>query len=216
MLLYFQIVNNKFCEIDVDKWDYILRDSYYLKNVIKTSTNFGQFFKDARITIMDKTSHISYNVKDYKYIYELFQNRYILHKNCYQNTTVAVMEKMMIEAFVEAEKCDFRIKGKKLSEAHIDLNIYKYLDDTIVNYIDITDSFDCNESKNIIKRLKERKIYKKIYQSVQMIDLDCLQKEFGNYFIQIHQKIPYAGETMPKVLILHDDMGNIVCPDRSL
>lgn len=163
---------------------------------------------------MDKTSHISYNEKDYKYIYELFQNRYILHRNCYQNTTVAVMERMLIKAFVEAEKSNFTIKGMKLSEAHLDLNVYKYLDDTIVNYIDITDSFDCNESKNIIKRLKERKIYKNIFKSSNEIDLDCLNKEFGNYFIQIHQKIPFACETMPNVLILHDDMGNIVCPDR--
>lgn len=164
---------------------------------------------------MNKISHISYNEKHYEYIYELFQNRYILHKNCYQNITVAVVERMMIEAFVAAEKCDFTIKGLKLSEAHLNLDVYKYLDDTIVNFIDITDGFDINESKNILKRLKERKIYKNIYQSSKTIDMDDLKKEFGNCFIQIHQKIPYACETMPNVLILHDDMGNIVSTDRT-
>lgn len=207
----YKIINNKFCEIDVDKWDYILRDSYYLKNAVQTSTDFGMFFNDARITKMNKTTHISYNKKHYTYIYQLFQNRYILHKNCYQNATVAIIERMMIEAFLEAERCDFQIKGIKLSEAHLDLNVYKYLDDTIVNYIEITDNLDCNEAKNIIKKLKERKLYKKLFQSSVSIDLDCLNNEFGNYFIEIHQKIPFACETMPKSLILHDDLGNIVC-----
>lgn len=123
------------------------------------------------------------------------------------------MEKMLITAFVEAEKCGFTIKGKKLSEAHLDLDVYKYLDDTIVNFIDITDSFDMNESKNIIKRLKERKIYAEIYKKSDGIDLVSLNKVFGNLFIPIHQKIPRAGVTMPKKLILHDKVGNVIVSD---
>lgn len=40
-----QIVNNKFCAIDVDKWDYIVRDSYYLRNAIDLPLEFDRFFE---------------------------------------------------------------------------------------------------------------------------------------------------------------------------
>ena len=44
-----EIVNNKFCKIDVDKVDYLLRDGYHLKNSIVTRDNFAKFL-DGKFT----------------------------------------------------------------------------------------------------------------------------------------------------------------------
>ena len=38
-----EIVNNKFCNIDVDKVDYLLRDGYHLKNSLEIKEDFAKF-----------------------------------------------------------------------------------------------------------------------------------------------------------------------------
>ena len=38
-----EIVNNKFCNIDVDKVDYLLRDGYHLKNSLDIKEDFAKF-----------------------------------------------------------------------------------------------------------------------------------------------------------------------------
>lgn len=90
-----QIVNNTFCEIDVDKWDYIVRDSYFLRNAIELPLDFDVCFKGALITYdKDNVSHISYHRQDEKHIYQLFVNRKELHVNVYQDPSVAIVEEM--------------------------------------------------------------------------------------------------------------------------
>lgn len=90
-----QIVNNKFCEIDVDKWDYIMRDSYYLRNAITLPLDFSALFKGASIAYdNDNVSHISYHIEDKPLIYQLFMNRKLLHLKVYQDPYVAIVEEM--------------------------------------------------------------------------------------------------------------------------
>jgi HD superfamily phosphohydrolase len=91
-----EIVNNKFCFIDVDKWDYLLRDRYYLNNAVDNfHTDFQQFFFGARVTAdKDFITHISYHVNDYNHIYEMFENRSNFHIHCYQHTTILGMEQL--------------------------------------------------------------------------------------------------------------------------
>jgi deoxynucleoside triphosphate triphosphohydrolase SAMHD1 len=89
-----EIVNNKFCFIDVDKWDYLLRDAYYLKNAIDNfHQEFDRFFEGARVTAgKDFVTHISYHVDDYCHIYELFENRSNFHIHFYQHPTTLGVE----------------------------------------------------------------------------------------------------------------------------
>lgn len=88
-------MNNKYCEIDVDKWDYIIRDSYYLRNAIDLPLDFSALFEGAAIAYdVDNVSHISYHIKDKPRIYQLFMNRKLLHLNVYQDPSVAIVEEM--------------------------------------------------------------------------------------------------------------------------
>lgn len=81
------------CSIDVDKWDYILRDAHYLQNAISISNGFPMLFHGARI-IKDNSgiTHISYHQQHYPLIYELFRNRTNLHIHCYKNVKVIRVE----------------------------------------------------------------------------------------------------------------------------
>lgn len=85
-------MNNKFCFIDVDKWDYILRDSYYLNNVISIPKGFERVFAGARVTTTDGLTHISYHIDDYHLVHELFENRANLHGRCYQRPEIIGIE----------------------------------------------------------------------------------------------------------------------------
>lgn len=88
-----QIVNNKLCSIDVDKWDYILRDAYYLNNAISISNHFQNAFYGARITKDNfGLTHITYHYQDYPIICEIFRNRSNLHLHCYQSVEVIGIE----------------------------------------------------------------------------------------------------------------------------
>lgn len=84
-----EIVSNKYCNIDVDKIDYILRDAYHMKYsfILK---DFEGFLKRAKI----QGFHISYNVQDFHLIENLFINRRNLHKEIYQNPKVAALENL--------------------------------------------------------------------------------------------------------------------------
>ena len=74
----FQIISNPVNSIDVDKFDYLSRDMYYLFGSEK-SYNFNRIFKYNRI--IDNT--ICYNSKITFDIYNLFQQRYLMHKQIY-------------------------------------------------------------------------------------------------------------------------------------
>ena len=90
-----EIVNNKYCHIDVDKWDYLLRDAYYLRNHIQIK-DFSGLFETAKVVYVDGDdgSHIGYRSEDFWMIENLFENRKLMHMEIYQNTAVIGCEKM--------------------------------------------------------------------------------------------------------------------------
>lgn len=52
------------------------------------------------------------------------------------------------------------VNSVKLSEAHLDINIYKHLDDTIMEMILLSDNSNLKIAQDLIKRIKTRKLYK--------------------------------------------------------
>ncbi|XP_023293041.2 deoxynucleoside triphosphate triphosphohydrolase SAMHD1 homolog [Lucilia cuprina] len=77
----FEIVSNKRSKLDVDKWDYLKRDSYYLKHLSQPNMDFDDVFLKARVS--DCGTQIEYRYEDYDKIFNLFAARYDFHVNCY-------------------------------------------------------------------------------------------------------------------------------------
>lgn len=90
-----EIVHNKRYKIDVDKWDYLLRDVFYLGGVVQIGTEFVRLFDHARV-VRDGSgiTHIGYRASDYRAIVALFEARTKLHIECYQHPTILGLEKM--------------------------------------------------------------------------------------------------------------------------
>ncbi|ORX57680.1 hypothetical protein BCR36DRAFT_344157 [Piromyces finnis] len=85
----FEIVSNHYNGIDVDRFDYIIRDSYYTG--VCTSFNLQRILQVAEL----RNGHMVFPKKDFYTIFLFFQARYILHKLVYQHKTVICYGKVL-------------------------------------------------------------------------------------------------------------------------
>ncbi|KAG9017660.1 hypothetical protein FRB90_000356, partial [Tulasnella sp. 427] len=144
----FQIVANKKNGIDVDKWDYIARDT---RAVGETCTLVASRLIHAARVIDDS---ICYDWKDAQSVYELFYSRYSLHKRVYSHKTAKAVEYMMVDALLAAEPVFH------FSEAIDDPKKYLHLTDSIIEDIERRDDPRLAKSKQIIRDIRIRRVPK--------------------------------------------------------
>jgi len=117
----YQIINNKFCSIDVDKIDYIRRDSYHLGFGINHT--FERLLTMCDIKYLtgstDVTQVLSWPEKLQDEVLSLFESRYRLHKRVYCHHTVKAVEYIIVELLREIK-------------THTNLNLAELTDDIIL------------------------------------------------------------------------------------
>ena len=86
----YQIVANKICSVDVDKIDYIQRDSYHLG--INQILNFERLLSMAKVVEFNDHQQLAWPEKLQQDILMLFENRYRLHKQVYNHHAVKSAE----------------------------------------------------------------------------------------------------------------------------
>ena len=92
----YEIVANKISGIDVDKWDYLIRDASYF--------NIGRIFDYDRIINFAKViktgdygrKHICIRDKEAELIMEMFIDRARMHKTGYQHRVTKIIDAMMV------------------------------------------------------------------------------------------------------------------------
>mgnify|MGYP001468906495 FL=1 len=126
----YQIVNNKVNHIDVDKIDYIMRDSYHIGFQYN---DFSRLLTMIKVLEYNNNSVLAYNDKLEQDIYLLFSSRYRLHKQIYSHHAVKAFEYLLIPILkkIKATNIDFidftdsvvlsRINSKHIEELE---NIY--------------------------------------------------------------------------------------------
>ena len=150
----YEIVSNKRNGIDCDKFDYLMRDSYYVGS--KNNFDCMRYFQTTRIIPVDGQLQICVRDKEYLNLYEMFHMRWSLHHRVYQHKTTKIVEAMICEAFKLVDKL-FNI-----SDSISNMGSYTYLDDSIINEICRSHS-DLEEVKNaqeIINCIYRRQLYK--------------------------------------------------------
>jgi HD superfamily phosphohydrolase len=208
-----EIVSNKFCNIDVDKCDYILRDDYHVKDHV-TLKPCGEFLARAKIVFDDEgISHIGYHAKDFNLIENLFYNRAYLHMNIYQHKRVAAAEKMVKDICSKSCAGGVTINGLPLTEVHRNSDAYLKLEDSVLEVIQKSDESNdlIKEAKQILKNLNEDRIYEMVWESIDDDGADMFEvlvKKFGKKFVNVGKFIPSA-EVPTNVPLYNDDGDNV-------
>lgn len=100
----FDIINNKRNSIDVDKFDYILRDTRMM-GLSLGEYDYNVLLKDARVV----RDEIVYPAKHSFEVMKLFQCRYDLYKQIYNHLTVHSIEIILCDVLKAAHNvlCNF-------------------------------------------------------------------------------------------------------------
>ena len=146
----YQIVANKESGLDVDKMDYLLRDS----NVVGIDINKEDIYRliDSA-KVVDNVIMFPHKPFFCKTIFNLFETRFKLHKTLYQHPTVRGIELQIMDAIYENIK---EMTGV-LTEGEFPYHIEYFcsLDDSIIEKI----QYHRKPGHELIVALKERRLY---------------------------------------------------------
>ena len=162
----YQIISNSLNDLDVDKLDYLCRDSYYLGT--GEPFNVNRIIEHAKVI----NKNIVFPEKISYEIFKVYRSRYDLHKQFYNNKTVVCIEYMLREILNKLDdvlKITENIKAMNI-DYFINLTDSTILNTTFIiqqlnlsNYSEIKDKIEYINS--IITSINERKIYKCIFNT---------------------------------------------------
>ena len=166
----YQIVNNKINHIDVDKVDYILRDSYHIGIF---HDDFSRILTMIKVLPYNNSLVLAWHEKIQHDIYLLFSCRYRLHKQIYNHHAVKAFEYLLIP-------------------------ILKKIKNTGIEFINFTDSVIMNNLQNIpeLEDVFQRKLPIMIKEQITVNKLRSeveLEKINNDKFILDYVTISLAG-----------------------
>ncbi|KAK2962152.1 putative Deoxynucleoside triphosphate triphosphohydrolase SAMHD1 [Blattamonas nauphoetae] len=142
------IVANKRNSVDVDKFDYLARDSYNIG--IKNSFDFDRLMLMAAVI----DNEICFPAKEAFQLYELFQTRYSLHKQVYSHKTTTAIDLMVIDMLLLADPILHISDIPRTVEGFVKMN------DSILLQIEHSRIPELAPAQAIITRLRKRHLYK--------------------------------------------------------
>ncbi|XP_072918222.1 deoxynucleoside triphosphate triphosphohydrolase SAMHD1-like [Hemitrygon akajei] len=178
----YEIVANKQTEIDVDKWDYLARDSYHLG--IKNNFDYQRILKYVRVCEVNNMKIICIRDKVAGDLYNMFYTRNALHRRAYQHKVVNIIESMITEAMVLADPhiliSGTRGEQYRMSTAIDDMEAYTKLTDSIFEQILNSSNPELEEAQTILNNIINRKLYKCIGQTQAEEGKTIEQEEIAN------------------------------------
>ncbi|KAG6557791.1 hypothetical protein Mapa_000558 [Marchantia paleacea] len=183
----YDIVANGRNGIDVDKFDYIERDTRACG--IGNSFSYSRLMENMRV--MD--DEICYRAKEARNVYNLFQTRADLHRTVYTHPKVKAMELMLADAFLLAN--DYLLISEQIQSPE---DFWK-LDDTILKAIETACQPELKSAQEIILRLRRRQLY-------QFCNEYAVPKEMMNHFKDVTAKDIVCAQTRSGVELREEDV----------
>lgn len=183
----YDIVANGRNGIDVDKFDYIVRDS--------RACGLGCSFQIERL--MDSMrvmgDEICYREKDYLTIYKLFSSRADLHRTVYTHAKVKAIEMMFVESLIKAD--DYLQISSKIQDP---AEFWK-IDDSILKTIEISHDQELKEARDLILRIRRRDLY-----------------QFCNEFSVPKDKLEHFKDITPQDIVCSQGNGDITLKEEDV
>ncbi|XP_028072165.1 deoxynucleoside triphosphate triphosphohydrolase SAMHD1 homolog isoform X2 [Camellia sinensis] len=172
----YDIVANGRNGIDVDKFDYIVRDSRACG--LGCSFHFQRLLENMRVI----DDEICYRAKEHLTIHKLFSSRADLHRTVYMHAKVKAIELMFVDALQKTNDY-FGLASSIQDPAE-----YWKLDDSIIKRIETSSDQQLKESRDLIQRIRRRDLYQfcnefavpkdklEHFKNVTAQDIICSQK----------------------------------------
>jgi len=143
------IVANKRNSVDVDKFEYIMRDAY--NTGVKGSVDISRLMSFMKV-IDDK---ICFKASEVYNVYELFHTRASLHQKVYTHKKAKGVEYMVVDALAEADV----VWNNEISNAIWDVKEFVKLDDTILKRIEWSKEPALQRGRDLVRRIRNRDLY---------------------------------------------------------
>lgn len=178
----FQIISNCLNGLDVDKLDYLCRDSFYFGS----GTPFDLMRVMSHVQVIN--GNICFPEKVSYEIYKVFRSRYDLHKQFYTHKTTICIEYMIRDILENLNPI------LKISENIKDNNIFKFIeliDNTILNTASVLKNFESvylvwkkqlDLIQKIVDKINNRNLYKCIYGETFFIEEEISNQELFERF----------------------------------
>jgi len=153
----FQIVSNPINSIDVDKFDYLTRDTRAVG--LKMGFNYDRIISDARV-IDNKICYSSQSTDD---LYQMFFIRYRLHRQIYNHKAAKSIEILILKILYELEKTS------NISERILDPIKMSSLNDSLIWNPDANSTVRHSE---ILMQIHSRVLPKLVYETTSTAEID--------------------------------------------
>ncbi|KAI8620666.1 hypothetical protein BC830DRAFT_1098050 [Chytriomyces sp. MP71] len=144
----FDIVNNKRNSVDVDKFDYIGRDSLYLG--MKCGFDYQRSMQFTRVI----ENQICWNKNEALNLCQLFQTRFNLFKQVYCHKVGKAVELMLVDVLCAADEY------LQISSAIDDVERYMHLTDAVLKEVERSRAPELEKARQLMKRIRLRDLYR--------------------------------------------------------
>jgi hypothetical protein len=226
---FLQIVSNKRTGIDVDKFDYFVRDCHQLG--LFYSFNYERFMKFYRVLQVDKDERqLCMRDKEVRSCYELYRTRAEIHhavqhpvvkgnnyfgkfssrKSLVRYFLSTGVEMLLISVLAHADKSLIfsDVKGKKvpLSKCVDDMHVFMQLDDEILTLIKhVTEDPNIEPAKRILERIERREFYNYIGCTPRKEEppLKWEKQDYADACKEIFNKCQFSTKISNDILKMH-------------
>ena len=146
----FDIIANKQNGIDVDKFEYLLRDSYQAG--VRMSVDTMRLTSHMKV-IDDR---ICFKSSEANNVYALFHSRASMHQSVYTHKKAKAVEYMVVDALVEA---DIAWNGR-ISNSIWSVEDFIAMDDTLLKQIEFCNDPALAKARDIVRRIRRRELYR--------------------------------------------------------
>ncbi|EIW81777.1 HD-domain PDEase-like protein [Coniophora puteana RWD-64-598 SS2] len=193
MPFLFDIVSNKRNGIDVDKFDYIMRDSHAIDEPINLSLD--RLVDSARV-IGDQ---IAYDAADAWQLHEVCRRRFDQHRRMCNHETTRAVEYMIVDALLAAEP------HMRLAERAANPEKYLYLTDDVLCQVEASESPELAPARDIIERIHTSDLYTSVIEHTFGWEMEnqVIQAITPQNIYEVHKPQRNGRSITPEDIVVH-------------